>query len=874
MKTAGWFICCALLFQQALAQSFYKSYGSGNNYNEGGTVIVAFPDGDLIIGGHKDDSALVMKVTTTGTIVWKRCFKVIVEPHTLVSIDVTPDSCILGVGNYKTTPQKDKGFYFKLDRNGNVLWAKSLNFSDISYCRRLFPVSTGKYILQAVHYELANSWSDPWWGIVDPTNGNILSASPRYNFFSSVNYIDDIHGFCQGPGRRVNYTAGRTYIAVNAARMRPFIIKSDSSGNPLWFKYHLFSGSTNARIYGDAIEYDNDSLVVAIYGDDMGASSNFKAGMYKTDTLGNMIWGKIYDVTASGQEVIHDVKRLGNGYILYGFCATNNGDLLMIYTDRNGIPIWSKTLGASTAETVDAYYTDCGITLGNYYYFIGQEIVGSYSNLILGRVDSTGLFSCNTSQNVNLSVSSLVPQTYAITPNTVAHPIQLSTPSTQSFPTNSAAFACSIGQPNLGNNINACVINVTLNGTASGATSYVWSTGATTASIQVTQPGTYWVTAYANCCSSSDTIVITSDGYVTSAISDSICPGDSVLINSTYYSTPGSYTDTLLTTQGCDSILNITIVQHSAPTVTATGGSTICTGLSVNLNASGSQASYVWSPASSLSSSTGSSVVATPMASTIYTVTATDTNGCVATDTARVNVLPVPSLDMGNNAMVCLGDTVNLNISTSAVAYSWVPANTLIGANTPNPSAFPTVTTTYTVTVTGSNGCTSTGTVMVVVNIPPTAPVISENSGVLASTPAVSYQWYLNGVPINGATSQFYTTTQNGFYQVMITDANGCTAMSSIFNYTTFSLDEFSQDPGVIISPTLTDGFIEVKVEAWVLGEENLFIVYDAAGKKIKEQKLSMVRSSMDLSELSQGSYIVQLLVSGKRAYAGTIVKK
>ena len=72
----------------------------------------------------------------------------------------------------------------------------------------------------------------------------------------------------------------------------------------------------------------------------------------------------------------------------------------------------------------------------------------------------------------------------------------------------------------------------------------------------------------------------------------------------------------------------------------------------------------------------------------------------------------------------------------------------------------------------------------------PALPVISESAGVLVSTQGVTYQWYMNGSAISGATSQSYTPTQSGKYLVRITDANGCDYYySKTYSYNTVDVN-------------------------------------------------------------------------------------
>jgi hypothetical protein len=85
--------------------------------------------------------------------------------------------------------------------------------------------------------------------------------------------------------------------------------------------------------------------------------------------------------------------------------------------------------------------------------------------------------------------------------------------------------------------------------------------------------------------------------------------------------------------------LNITV--NPLPVVTVADPMPICTGESVVLTASGAD-TYVWSPATGLSSTTGNVVTASPLSSTTYTVKGTAANGCSGTDDVTVVVNPTP----------------------------------------------------------------------------------------------------------------------------------------------------------------------------------------------------------------------------------------
>jgi hypothetical protein len=84
------------------------------------------------------------------------------------------------------------------------------------------------------------------------------------------------------------------------------------------------------------------------------------------------------------------------------------------------------------------------------------------------------------------------------------------------------------------------------------------------------------------------------------------------------------------------------IVINPLPTVDAGVDETICDGESVTLTASGAS-TYAWSPATGITPTTGPTVTANPTSTTTYTVTGTDANGCVDTDTVDVIVNPTPT---------------------------------------------------------------------------------------------------------------------------------------------------------------------------------------------------------------------------------------
>lgn len=180
-------------------------------------------------------------------------------------------------------------------------------------------------------------------------------------------------------------------------------------------------------------------------------------------------------------------------------------------------------------------------------------------------------------------------------------------------------------------------------------------------------------------------------------------PSSSTLQNpSVSYATPGVYDVTLIATNGNGSdshTINGYITVTGNPTVgfTFAPSLTVCAGQSLTLSGSGAT-SYNWT------GGINDGVAFVPPSTGSYTVVGTDEAGCTDSDVANVTVNSAPSLTVTcnpSNSVVCTGGQATLTAS-GAQSYSWTGGIT-------NGVAFnPPSTSTYTVTGTGANGCTST----------------------------------------------------------------------------------------------------------------------------------------------------------------------
>lgn len=101
-------------------------------------------------------------------------------------------------------------------------------------------------------------------------------------------------------------------------------------------------------------------------------------------------------------------------------------------------------------------------------------------------------------------------------------------------------------------------------------------------------------------------------------------------------------------------------------------------------------------------------------------------------------------------------------------------------------------------------------------------PAITMSNDTLFSTEAESYQWYLDGNAISGATDEFYAPTQSGDYTVGITDEFNCSNISEPFSFAATGLN--SVESSFEIFPNPANEFIKITLKGNQLSVKNFFI--------------------------------------------------
>jgi gliding motility-associated-like protein len=172
-----------------------------------------------------------------------------------------------------------------------------------------------------------------------------------------------------------------------------------------------------------------------------------------------------------------------------------------------------------------------------------------------------------------------------------------------------------------------------------------------------------------------------------------------------------NYTVTVTDANGCVNTDNMTITVDPLPAVNAGVDDSMCNGQNVQLDASGA-VNYSWSPIAGLNNPISATPTFNGNATTTFTVTGTDINGCQNTDDVTVTVFPLPVAAFAQPANACLGNPTSFdnNCTGTGLAYSWNFGDGTPTDNTSDPTHTYNVTGNFNVVLSISdvNGCQAT----------------------------------------------------------------------------------------------------------------------------------------------------------------------
>lgn len=199
--------------------------------------------------------------------------------------------------------------------------------------------------------------------------------------------------------------------------------------------------------------------------------------------------------------------------------------------------------------------------------------------------------------------------------------------------------------------------------------------------------------------------------------------------------------------------------------------------------------SWLWTPDTLLSADTGSAVYVYPSASDTITYTVMDTSSDCNVLEITINVITdisVAAVDAGIDLSVCLGDSIQLNGSSSSTDFYWSPGGTLSDSALLDPYATPTTATDYILYAFTPVGCANSDTMSVSIGSPsitagPDKFICEGASVMLEGAGGVAYSWLPTTDLDDPLIATPLTTTPVDItYAVTIIDSAGCEGVDSV----------------------------------------------------------------------------------------------
>ncbi|MFK7786395.1 MAG: gliding motility-associated C-terminal domain-containing protein [Crocinitomicaceae bacterium] len=786
MRYSFLFFFC-LVYVSAFGQNGTTVIGSTLS-NEYGSCITMNTAGDLFIGGTHQNDAMITKLNSNGEVIWANSYQFTNHPDYVTEIGITSDNYIIGCGTSRTTSNNNpNGFIFKMDTAGSIIWKRITNCSN-TYMWELGVIEANNGNYQTCGSQNTNNGhQDNYIAEFDSNTGAKVWDSV-YAISTIGNGLDEVfYSIDKNPLNGASYMAGRFHSPAGQMNYHPSITKINPDGSLDWSKTYIHAFSSNGgRLYGVGLDFDGDSIIGLISGRFGSTGVPFELGMYKTDSSGIMSWGKKY-TSSTGQDLrTYHIESVPSGYVVSGYINNGNKNLFILKTDKLGNVLWSNSYGSVASE--DIYIPGANhsslvngnelLLVGRTNGFFGAEDIVLFridlttGNLING-IGCTSPFSVNTSniptfqQNYPLvsagllmTTSDPVVSTSAINFNQSG---QLVEAITDTIVSGDTLFLCQND-----------VVNVEADWNSNYT--YSWNTGNNLQSQTITNTGWYTVSVSSSGCTIfTDSVYALVTGVTLDLGMDtSLCDVasfalDATTPNATYLWSDGS-TGPMLTVSnsgafwvevsnaGCTVIDSINITMGTSPIVDLGNDSTLCAGNSLVLDAQNAGMTYSWQDGSA-------NQTFTVVQSGQYFVEVAD-GICTNSDTVNVIFIPLPTVNLGNDTVIC--GNVNLLLDAGFVGgtYLWQDGSTLPTFNV-NAAGV------YAVEV-GSGGCTSVDSIVV---LNPPIPVVDLGNDSTfcdegipfildAQNTGAVYAWQ------DGSTNQFFSVTNSGQFFVEVSVGN------------------------------------------------------------------------------------------------------
>lgn len=352
-------IYCSLSFPLLAQITFQKSYSMAGNAFEYLYSVQQTNDDGYIIGGASYGvgaggwDAYLINTDHFGNIRWTKHYGGI-GMDVGYSVQQTTDGGYILAGYTNSFGEGNGDAYLvKTDTLGNVLWTKTYGGDSIEYCYSVQQTADGGYIIGGYTESFGMGSGDAYLIKTDAVGGTVWTKTYGGD---STDWAYSVQQTFDG-----GYIIAGTSYSYGAGNGDVYVIKVDSVGDTIWTRTF---GGTNVENGYSVVQTSDGGYVVT------GQTSSFGAGgfdvyMIKVNSAGTLLFANTYG--NSDHDVGRSVRITNDGgYIVGGFSTSFGlGNLLpyVIKTDSSGDTEWTKVYnagycdqGISVEQTTDGGY--------------------------------------------------------------------------------------------------------------------------------------------------------------------------------------------------------------------------------------------------------------------------------------------------------------------------------------------------------------------------------------------------------------------------------------------------------------------------------------------------------------------------------------
>ena len=238
-------------------------------------------------------------------------------------------------------------------------------------------------------------------------------------------------------------------------------------------------------------------------------------------------------------------------------------------------------------------------------------------------------------------------------------------------------------------------------------------------------------------------------------------------------------------------------------------------------------------------------------------------------DTDSVTVFSVPTvlaITATPNDSICFDQTITLTVPNNGYNYQWYNDTTLLYNAIDTFLILNNASGSYWVNATNQYGCSS---VSQPVNINFIENPYKPTFGISANTLTcyltdVIFQWYQNGILINGATNNSYTITVSDYYSLVVENSFGCMSFSDTVFVTFGAISENLFVNNFSIFPNPNNGEFAISFNMIAMAEINITVL-DITGRIVFQKNEGEFNGKFErlinLSDLNKGMYLFNLQV-------------